>query len=122
MKLKAFALTAAILCASFSVAKNPPTSGTIISEKSVECGAKKSKKSSTPVLCHQYTVHTATVEYQIRQQKPSDTDIFPPNTPIQFTIDKSKMKFKVNGKGYEYLIVGTSALPATPASAPPAAQ
>ena len=111
MKLKALALVAAILCASFSLAKNPPASGTIISQESVECGTKNhGKKSSTPILCHQYVVHTATAEYKIRQPKPSDSDLFPPNTPIQFTIDKSKMKFKVNDKSYEYLIVGTSAL------------
>jgi hypothetical protein len=79
----------------------------------VECGTKNhGKKSSTPILCNQYVVHTATTEYKIRQPKPSDSDIFPPNTPIQFTIDKSKMKFKVNDKSYEYLIVGTSALSA----------
>jgi hypothetical protein len=114
MKLKAFGLVAAALCASLSFCKNPPAAGTIISQESVDCGTKNhGKKSSTPILCHQYVVHTATTEYKIRQPKPSDSDIFPPNTPIQFTIDKSKMKFKVNDKGYEYLIVGTSALSAT---------
>lgn len=113
MKLKAFALAAAILCASLMFGKNPPQSGTIISQESVECGTKNNgKKSSTPILCHQYVVHTATTEYKIRQPKPSDSDIFPPNTPIQFTINKSKMKFKVNDKGYEYLIVGTAGLSA----------
>lgn len=111
MKLKVFLLAFVLLSASLSFAKNPPISGTIISEKSVECGTKHNgKKSSTPILCHQYTVHTSTIEYQIRQPKPSDTDIIPPNTPIQFTTDKSKMKFKYNNKGYEYIIVGTSAL------------
>jgi len=115
MNFKAFLLASALLTACLSFAKNPPTPGTIISQKSVDCGTKHNgKKSSTPILCYQYTVHTDTVEYQIRQPKPQDTDIIPPNTPIQFTIDKSKMKFKYKDKGYEYLIVGTSALlPAT---------
>jgi hypothetical protein len=113
MKLKALVLVAAMLSAGLCYAKNPPAAGTIISQESVECGTKNhGKKSSTPILCHQYVVHTATTEYKIRQPKPSDSDIFLPNTPIQFTIDKSKMKFKVNDKGYEYLIVGTSALSA----------
>ena len=34
----------------------------------------------------------------------------PANTAIVFKIDKDKMKFKVNGKTYEFLVVGTSAL------------
>ena len=38
-------------------------------------------------------------------------NIFPPNTPIDFTLDKDKMKFKANGKKYEFLVVGTSAIP-----------
>jgi len=85
--------------------------GTIVSEASVDCGTKKQgKKESTDLLCQQYTVRTATTEYQIRQQKSSDKTILPANTPIEFTLDKDKMKFKVNGKKYEYLIVGTSAI------------
>ena len=113
MKLKALALAAVAFCAAFSLGKNPPASGTIISQESVDCGTKNhGKKSSTPVLCQQYVVHTATTEYKIRQPKPSDSNLIPPNTPIQFTIDKTKMKFKVNDKSYEYLIVGTSALSA----------
>jgi len=120
MKLKAFVLVAVVISGGLCYAKNPPQAGTIISQESVECGTKNhGKKSSTPILCHQYVVHTTTTEYKIRQPKPSDSDIFPPNTPIQFTIDKSKMKFKVNDKGYEYLIVGTSSLPTSNAAAKP---
>ncbi len=36
--------------------------------------------------------------------------ILPANTPIEFTLDKNKMNFKVNGKKYQYIVVGTSAL------------
>lgn len=90
-----------------------PQSGTIVSEKSVECGTKnKGKKSSTPVLCQQYAVHTDTTEYQVRQQKASSAEIIPANTPVQFTISKDKMKLTANGKKYEFVIVGTSGLPA----------
>ena len=111
MRLRAAILAAAILCAFMSLAGTTPMAGTIISEQSVDCGTKnKGKKSSTDVVCQQYVVHTSTTEYQIRQPKPKDEAIIPANTPIQFTIDKDKMKFKVNGKGYEFLIVGTSAL------------
>jgi len=105
------ALIAFFLGASLNVpAKNPPMSGTIVSQQAVECGTKKDGKKSTSLLCHQYTVRTTTTEYQIRQPKPSEQTIFTPNTPIQFTIDKDKMKFKANGGNYKSLIVGVSAI------------
>jgi hypothetical protein len=111
MKKKLLAVTFLVFGASFSSAAQKPMGGTIISEASVDCGTKmQGKKVSTEILCQQYTVRTATTEYQIRQQKPSDKPILPANTPIEFTLDKDKMKFKVNGKKYEYLVVGTSAI------------
>jgi hypothetical protein len=117
MKIGVLALAAANLCGFMSFAANKPTAGTIISEKSVECGTKnkgkKTVKSSTAVLCQQYVVHTPTTEYEIRQPKPSDQTIIPANSAIQFTISKDKMKFKLNGKSYEFLIVGTSAISPT---------
>jgi hypothetical protein len=113
MKIRTLTLTVGILGGFTILAANAPQSGTIISEKSVECGMKnKGKKSSTEVMCQQYVVYTATTEYDIRQPKPSDQAIIPANSAIEFTIDKDKMKFKLNGKSYEFLIVGTSALPA----------
>lgn len=88
-----------------------PGAGTIISMSSVECGTKKeNKKTSTPLLCQQYVVRTSTAEYQIRQPKPSKQDILPANMPIQFTLDNDLMKFKLNGKKYEFRVVGSSAL------------
>lgn len=112
MLRKPWALAALLLGAPVCVpAKNPPMSGTIISEQSVDCGTKKQgKKSTTDLLCQQYTVRTSTTEYQVRQPKPSDQAILPANTPIEFTIDKDKMKFKSNGKSYEFLVVGASAI------------
>ena len=73
---------------------------------------KKTIKSSTAVLCQQYVVRTATTEYEIRQLKPSEQAIIPANSTIQFATNKDKMKFKLNGKSYEFLIVGTSAITA----------
>jgi hypothetical protein len=87
-----------------------PTAGTIVSMQSVDCGTKKDGKKSTSLVCQQYVVRTPTTEYRIRQPKSSEQEIFPANTPIQFTLDKDKMKFKVNGKNYKYLVVGTSAV------------
>ncbi len=111
MKNMFLAVAVLAMGASWSSAAQPPMAGTIISETSVDCGTKKQgKKESTNLLCQQYTVRTATAEYQIRQPKSADKAILPANTPIEFTLDKDKMKFKVNGKKYEYLIVGTSAV------------
>jgi hypothetical protein len=92
-----------------AMAGETPTPATIISETSVACGTKQQgKKQSTSLVCQQYTVRTSTTEYQVRQEKPSDKGILAPNTPIEFTLSKDKMKFKVNGKKYEFLVVGTS--------------
>jgi hypothetical protein len=100
-----------VIGASWSLAGEKPMTGNIVSESSVDCGTKKQgKKNSTDILCQQYKVQSGSTEYQIRQQKPSNSSIIPANTPIEFTIDKNKMKFKANGKKYEYLIVGTSAI------------
>ena len=111
MKSRFVALAVLILCASLCVADQKSTAGTIISMQSVDCGSKKEgKNKSTSLLCQQYVVRTATTEFQIRQAKPSEQEILSANTPIQFTLDKNKMKFKLNGKKYEFLVVGTSAL------------
>ncbi|MGB7438691.1 MAG: hypothetical protein WBR26_16535 [Candidatus Acidiferrum sp.] len=104
----------AVLFATICNAGQTPQAATIISEKSVDCGAqnkgKKTVKSSVSLVCQQYVVHTSTIEYQIRQPKPAQQELLAPNTPIEFTMDKDKMKFKLNGKKYEFLVVGTSAL------------
>jgi hypothetical protein len=111
MKRNLLALTVLVLAASAGSADQKPKAGTIISEISVDCGTKKQgKKESTALLCQQYVVRTATSEYQVRQPKPSNQAIIPANTPIEFTLDKDKMKFKVNGKKYEFLVVGNSAI------------
>jgi hypothetical protein len=84
-----------ITAASVSSAAQRPMAGTIISESSVDCGTKKEgKKESTDLLCQEYTVQTATTEYKIRQSKPSEEALLPANTPIEFTLDKDKMKFQ----------------------------
>ena len=90
--------------------------GTILSHTSVTCGSKKSKKADIDVLCQQYVLRAGTTDYTIRQPKPSDQTFIPLNTAVQFTLDKSKMKFKVNGKSLEFLVVGQAAA----SSAPPA--
>ena len=114
MRIGALAFAATVLYSFTSFAANTPTVGTIVSEKSVECGTKnkgkKTIKSSAAVLCQQYVVRAGTTEYEIRQPKPSSQAIIPANSAIQFAISKDKMKFKLNGKTYEFLIVGTSVI------------
>ncbi len=113
MKKYYLAFSVLVLGTSLCLAGQKPMTGTIISESSVGCGTKKQgKKQSADLLCQQYTVRTTTTEYQVRQPKPGDKTIIPANTPVEFTLDKDKMKFKANGKKYEFLIVGTSAVPA----------
>ena len=93
-----------------AVAAGPkPQSGNILSHTSVTCGAKKSKKQDIDLLCQQYVVRSGTTEYTIRQPKPSDQTLVPLNTAIQFTLDKNKMKFKVDGKSFEFIVVSQAA-------------
>ena len=111
MRLRFAGLGVTFLCASLCIAAQKPVTATIISMQSVECGTKKEgKNNSTALVCQQYLVRTSTTEYQIRQPKPSEQAILPANTPIEFTLDNDKMKFKLNGKKYEFRVVGSSAL------------
>jgi len=120
MRKQVLAFAVLALGASLASADNKPTQATIVSQTSVDCGTKKQgKKESTNILCHQYTVRTTNTEYQIRQQKPGSMNLLQPNTPIEFTLDKDKMKFKANGKKYEFLVVGTSAISNPPAASSP---
>lgn len=48
--------------------------------------------------------------------------MLPVNAPVELTIKKDKMKFKVNGKEYEMLVVSESAAPAGAPAAAPAAK
>jgi hypothetical protein len=112
---KLFLLGALVIFGAILVqAGNKPQSGTIISENSVACGStlekgKKNKQISVEVLCQEYVVRTAGTDYHIRQVKPSDKALIPINTPIEFTLDKDKIRFKANGKSYEYLVVSEAA-------------
>ena len=99
-----------------------PQPGTIMSQTSVECGTKKSKKQDIDLMCQQYVVRSGSTDYTIRQAKPSEQNLIPLNTAIQFTLDKNKMKFKVNGTSFEFIVVSqaaASSAAATPASSTP---
>jgi hypothetical protein len=87
--------------------------GTLISENSVQCGSQaKGKKQTTELMCQEYVIRTATTEYHVRQEKEAHKEMLPVNAPVELTISKDRMKFKINGKGYEMLIVSEAAVPA----------
>ena len=111
---RAYLLVAALVLTGIPASANEPQAGTIVSESSVACGSKvKNKKETAELLCQEYVVRTQTTEYHIRQEKHAGQVLIPVNTSIEFTLDKDKMKFKANGKKYQYLVVSESAA-ATP--------
>ena len=91
--------------------------GTIVSESAVACGSEAKGKKSTPLMCQEYVIRTDATEYHVRQEKEAHKGLLPVNAPVELTLKKDKMKFKVNGKEYEMLVVSESAVPAS-ASAP----
>ncbi|MGC1483180.1 MAG: hypothetical protein WA789_05245 [Candidatus Acidiferrum sp.] len=107
---KTYMLAAAAMLMGIPTAAKVPQTGTIVSESSVDCGSRvKNKKETAQVLCQEYVVRTETTEYHIRQEKHADQELIPVNTSVEFTLDKDKMKFRANGKKYEYLVVSETA-------------
>jgi hypothetical protein len=116
---KRLMFVAAVVLAGIPAAAKEPKAGTIVSESSVACGSQvKNKKQTSDVLCQEYVIRTETTVYHVRQEKPADKALIPVNASVEFTLDKDKMKFKAEGKKYEYLIVSESAAPVTAAAAP----
>ncbi len=116
---KTHLLAVGLLLAAIPARAKEPQPGTVISESSVACGSQiKNKKETTQVLCQEYVIRTDTTEYHVRQEKPADKALIPVNTSVEFTLDKDKMKFKANGKKYEYIVVSETAAPTTTAGAP----
>ena len=113
MKKSPTFFAALLLSTAVVFAGSEPQHGTIVSQTSVACGAKKSKDQDIDLLCQQYVVRSGTTDYTIRQPKPSDQTLIPLNTSIQFTLDKNKMKFKANGKSFEFIVVSQAAASST---------
>ena len=121
MKKRFLVVLAGVVVTTFTLASAgaAPKSGTIVSENSVDCGTKKQgKKEQTSLMCQEYVLRTDTMEYHIRQQKQKDQAMLPLNAPAQYTMDKDKIKLKVQGKSYEFLVVSEAA--ATPDAKQPA--
>jgi hypothetical protein len=102
-----------------AVAGPKPQLGTILSQTSVPCGTKKSKKQDIELLCQQYVVRSGATDYTIRQPKPEERHLIPLNTAIQFTLDKNKMKFKVSGTSFEFVVISQAVATSAAAGAVP---
>jgi hypothetical protein len=106
-------LMAVLALGMMAAAKDKEMQGTIVSENSVPCGSEvKNKKQTMELMCQEYVIRTDTTEYHVRQEKEAHKEMLPVNAPVELTLSKDKMKFKVNGKGYEMLVVSESAVPA----------
>jgi hypothetical protein len=100
---------ALFLVAAVASAGPKPQRGTVLSHTSVACGTKKSKKQDIDLLCQQYVVRSNTTDYTIRQPKPDDQHLIPLNTAIEFALDKNKMKFKADGKSFQFVVISQAA-------------
>jgi hypothetical protein len=110
-------ILAAAALSTYAAASDKTMQGTLVSESSVQCGSESKGKKTSDLMCQEYVIRTETTEYHVRQEKEAHKEMLPVNAPVELTISKDKMKFKVNGKGYEMLIVSESAAPrATPAN------
>jgi hypothetical protein len=110
---KTFLLLTVLALSMTAGAKDKTMQGTIISESSVPCGSEaKGKKQTIELMCQEYVIRTEATEYHVRQEKEAHKEMLPVNAPVELTLSKDKMKFKVNGKGYEMLVVSESAAPA----------
>jgi hypothetical protein len=124
MKRTEMVLLLALLAVGVTAAAKDEMQGTIVSENSVQCGSQaKGKKQTTELMCQEYVIRTGATEYHVRQEKEAHKEMIPVNAPVELSLSKDKMKFKVNGKSYEMLVVSESAAPvAAPAAAPAAAK
>ena len=105
-----FVLAVVALGTIVAAAKDSVMQGTIVSESSVACGSEaKGHKKTVEMMCQEYVIHTDTTEYHVRQEKEAHKAMLPVNAPVELTLSKDKMKFKVDGKGYEMLVVSESA-------------
>ena len=86
---KPLTIFAALLLITTVASAGPkPQPGTILSQTSVACGAKKSKKENIDLLCQQYRCRYRRHGLHHSQPKPSDQTLIPLNTAIQFTLNE----------------------------------
>ena len=114
MKKSLMLFTLVALTAAPCLAGSKPLSGTVLSQTSVACAEKKSKKHSLSLMCHQYVVRSGGIDYTVQQPKPEDQTLIPLNTQVEFKLDKSKMKLKANGESYEVIVISQAVAGSTP--------
>ena len=110
MKKTLWLLTMVAVLSALGAASDKEMHGTLISEDSVSCGSEAKGKKQTEVMCQEYVIRTDTTEYHVRQEKEWHKALLPVNAPVELTLKKDKMKFKVEGKEYEMLVVSESAV------------
>ena len=112
--MRKFILLAMLVAAlsMISAASDKTMQGTIVSESSVSCGSEAKGKKQTELMCQEYVIRTDATEYHVRQEKEAHKALLPVNAPVELTLKKDKMKFKVDGKEYEMLVVSEAAAPA----------
>src|ERR1700752_288316 len=89
------ALIALVVCSVSAKSKSASTTeGTIVSEKSVDCGSqRKGHKKTLNLLCQEYVIRTSVTEYRIRQATDSAKELLPVHSTVNFLFDKDKVKF-----------------------------
>jgi hypothetical protein len=123
MRKKILLLAGVVVLVAGAAAAKDQMQGMIVSESSVPCGSEaKGKKQTVQMMCQEYVIRTDATDYHVRQEKEEHKALLPVNAPVELTMSKDRMKFKVNGKGYEMLIVSESAAPTGTAPAPAAAK
>lgn len=110
MKKMLLLLAAVALAAAVAPAKDKTITGTIVSESSVPCGSQAKRHKQMNLLCQEYVVRTDTTEYHVRQAQPYHAALVPVNTQIEFKLDKDKMKFRVDSKEHDLIVVSETAI------------
>ena len=85
---------------------------TIVSMSDVACGSHRTVgwNKSADVLCQEYVIRTATLEYHIRQPKDKHASLLPIGAQAEFLVHKDEIKLRVNGKVRTFTVTGASAL------------
>jgi len=102
-----------------AAAKDVPMQGTVVSENSVACGSEAKGSKTAELMCQEYVIRTDSTEYHVRQEKSAHKALVPVNAPVELMLKKDRMKFKVNGKEYEMMVVSETAAPAGTANSAP---